>query len=90
MALTKKIDNFDYIIKDWNMNIKQKKIGMILPEKKMRGLVFTEKVLNEKNEIINISVIDEKILTIFLNKQEILTAMTICCLLYTSPSPRDS
>ena len=78
MALTKKIDNFDYIIKDWDMKIKQKKISMILPEKKMRGLIFREKVLNEKNEILNISVIDEKILTIYLNKQEILTAMTIC------------
>ena len=67
MALTKKIDNFDYIIKDWDMKIKQKKIERILPEKKMRGLIFSEKVLNEKNEILNISVIDEKILTIIYN-----------------------
>ena len=60
------------------MKIKEKKIEMILPENKMQGLIFHEKVLNEKNEIQNISLIDEKILTIYLNKQEILTAMTIC------------
>ena len=59
------------------MKIKQKKFKMILPEKKMRGLIFNEEVFNEKNEIQSISLIDEKILTIYLNKQEILTAMTI-------------
>ena len=37
-----------------------------------------------------ISVVEERPLTIFLNGQEIVTAMTIGCLLYTSPSPRDS
>ena len=44
----------------------------------MIGLVFIENVFNENNDIINISVSYEKILTIYLNKQEILTAMTIC------------
>ena len=72
------MDNFIYIIKDWDMKIKQKKIERILPEEKMKDMIFSEKVFNEKNEIQNISLIDEKILTIYLNKQEILSAMTIC------------
>ncbi len=60
------------------MKIKQKKIDIILPEKKMGGLIFNEEVFNEKNEIQCVSLIDEKILTIYLNKHEILSAMTIC------------
>ena len=60
------------------MKNKQKKILKVLPEKKMNDLIFQEKVVNEKNEIQNISLIDEKILTIYLNNHEILTAMTIC------------
>ena len=60
------------------MKIKQKKIKMILPKLKMKGLIFNQKVINEKNETQSISLIDEKILTIYLNKQEILSAMTIC------------
>ncbi len=44
----------------------------------MSQLIFNEMVFNEKNEKHNISLIDEKILTIYLNNQEILTAMTIC------------
>ncbi len=51
---------------------------MILPETKMSSLIFHEKVFNEKNEVQNVTLIDEKILTIYLNNQEILTAMTIC------------
>ena len=60
------------------MEIKEKKIKTILPEKKMSSLTFREKVFNEKNEKQNVTLIDEKILTIYLNNQEILTAMTIC------------
>ena len=51
---------------------------MILPKNRMDGLIFDERVFNEKNEAQSISLIDEKILTIYLNSEEILTAMTIC------------
>ena len=51
---------------------------MILPKNRMDGLIFDERVFNEKNEAKCISLIDEKILTIYLNSEEILTAMTIC------------
>jgi|TARA_A100001011_G_scaffold244677_1_gene252704 FdhD protein len=74
----KKIDNTNYIIKDWDMKIKQKNSKMILPKLKMKDLIFSEKVINENKESQNIALIDEKILTIYLNKQEILSAMTIC------------
>ena len=60
------------------MKIKQKKFPKILPERKMKDLIFQEKVVNERNETQDISLIDEKILTIYLNNNEILTAMTIC------------
>lgn len=60
------------------MKIKQKKYPKVLPEIKMKGLIFQEKVVNERNETQDISLIDEKILTIYLNNNEILTAMTIC------------
>ena len=51
---------------------------MILPKNRMDGLIFDERVFNENNEAQSISLIDEKILTIYLNSEEILTAMTIC------------
>ena len=51
---------------------------MILPERKMNELIYEEKVFTEKNEIQNVSLIDEKIVTIYLNSEEILTVMTIC------------
>ena len=60
------------------MKIKKKKFLKVLPERKMKDLIFQEKVVNEKNETKDISLIDEKILTIYLNNNEILTAMTIC------------
>ena len=60
------------------MKIKQKKFLKVLPERKMKDLIFREKVVNERNETQDISLIDEKILTIYLNNNEILTAMTIC------------
>ena len=60
------------------MKIKQKKFLKVLPERKMKDLIFQEKVVNERNETQDISLIDEKILTIYLNNNEILTAMTIC------------
>ncbi|MFL2793128.1 MAG: formate dehydrogenase accessory sulfurtransferase FdhD [Paracoccaceae bacterium] len=60
------------------MKIKQKNFKKILPKLKMKESIFNEKVINEKNESQSISLIDEKILTIYLNKQEILSAMTIC------------
>ena len=60
------------------MKIKQKNFKIILPKLKMKDSIFNEKVINEKNESQSISLIDEKVLTIYLNKQEILSAMTIC------------
>jgi len=60
------------------MKIKKKKFQKVLPERKMKDLIFQEKVVNERNETQDISLIDEKILTIYLNNNEILTAMTIC------------
>ena len=60
------------------MKIKQKNFKKILPKLKMKDSIFNEQVINEKNESQSISLIDEKILTIYLNKQEILSAMTIC------------
>ena len=60
------------------MKINQKNFKIILPKLKMKDSIFNEQVINEKNESQNISLIDEKILTIYLNKQEILSAMTIC------------
>lgn len=60
------------------MKNKQKKFLKVLPERKMKDLIFQEKVVNERNETQDISLIDEKILTIYLNNNEILTAMTIC------------
>ena len=60
------------------MKIKQKNFKKILPKLKMKDSIFNEKVINEKNESQSISLIDEKILTIYLNKQEILSAMTVC------------
>ena len=60
------------------MKTKLKKFPKVLPERKMKDLIFQEKVVNERNETQDISLIDEKILTIYLNNNEILTAMTIC------------
>ena len=60
------------------MKNKQKNFKIILPKLKMKDLIFNQQVINEKNESQSISLIDEKILTIYLNKQEILSAMTVC------------
>ena len=60
------------------MKIKQKNFKIILPKFKMKDLIFSEQVINENKESQIIALIDEKILTIYLNKQEILSAMTIC------------
>ena len=48
---------------------------MILPERKMNELIYEEKVFTEKNEIQSVSLIDEKIVTIYLNSEEILTVI---------------
>ena len=73
----KKIDNTNYIIKDWDMKIKQKNSKMILPKLKMKDLIFSEKVINENKESQNIALIDEKILTIYLNKPVSYTHLTL-------------
>ena len=60
------------------MKNKDKKLKKNMPQIKMSDLIYKEKVYNEKNEFQTISLVDEKILTIYLNSQEILTVMTIC------------
>ena len=61
---------------------------------KINNLKLTKEVLvtDENKKKIKMHSVVERPLTLFLNKQEIVTMMTICdypCLLYTSPSPRD-
>ncbi len=47
-------------------------------KKVLSSLVSEVKSFNEKKKYENIKLVDEKILAIYLNSQEILTAMTIC------------
>ena len=62
----------------------------ISPDLKNDDLTESIDCLNESGENIKLPVVKEIPLTIYLNKQEIVTAMTLGCLLYTSPSPRDA
>ena len=47
-------------------------------KKRLLNLVAEVKSFNEHKKYENIKLVDEKILAIYLNSQEILTAMTIC------------
>ena len=42
------------------MKIKQKKFDRILPEEKMQGMIFNEKVFNEKNGNLKENIINLK------------------------------
>ena len=50
----------------------------VYSEKRLLSLVSEVKGFNEQNKYENIKLVDEKILAIYLNSQEVLTAMTIC------------
>ena len=50
----------------------------VYSEKRLLSLVAEVKGFNEQNKYENIKLVDEKILAIYLNSQEVLTAMTIC------------
>ena len=50
---------------------------LIKPNIKNKSLYKIKKAVNENNEIVNIPVIEEKPLTLYLNNQEIVTMMTI-------------
>ena len=50
---------------------------LIKPNIKNKSLYKIKKAVNENNEIVNIPVIEEKPLTLYLNNQEIVTLMTV-------------
>ena len=55
-----------------------KKVNFLTPEENISKMVSKVRVFNEENKVKYINLIDEKILTIYLNSQEVLTALTIC------------
>ena len=60
------------------MDAYRKKVNFLTPEENISKLVSKVRVFNEENKVKYINLIDEKILTIYLNSQEVLTALTIC------------
>ena len=56
----------------------KKNLYKVNSEKRLLSLVSEVKGFNEQNKYENIKLVDEKILAIYLNSQEVLTAMTIC------------
>ena len=60
------------------MDVYRKKVNFITPEENISKLVSKVRVFNEENKVKYIKLIDEKILTIYLNSQEVLTALTVC------------
>ena len=56
----------------------KKNLYKVNSEKRLLSLVAEVKGFNEQNKYENIKLVDEKILAIYLNSQEVLTAMTIC------------
>ena len=56
----------------------KKNLYKVNSEKRLLSLVAEVKSFNEQNRYENIKLVDEKILAIYLNSQEVLTAMTIC------------
>ena len=63
------------------------KTMIIAPDPDAPGLSQPVTGVDESGAPVTLPVVTEKPLTLFLNRQEIVTSMT--CLLYTSPSPRD-
>ena len=72
------MDNAVEINKYSYMDKYQKKVNFLTPEENISKLVSKVRVFNEENKVKYINLIDEKILTIYLNSQEVLTALTIC------------
>ena len=72
------MDNAVEINKYSYMDIYQKKVNFLTPEENIPKLVSKVRVFNEENKVKYINLIDEKILTIYLNSQEDLTALTVC------------
>ena len=60
------------------MDVYRKKVNFLTPEENISKLVSKVRVFNEENKVKYIKLIDEKILTIYLNSQEVLTALTVC------------
>ena len=72
------MDNAVEINKYSYMDKYQKKVNFLTPEENIPKLVSKVRVFNEENKVKYINLIDEKILTIYLNSQEVLTALTVC------------
>ena len=72
------MDNVVEINKYSYMDKYQKKVNFLTPEENIPKLVSKVRVFNEENKVKYINLIDEKILTIYLNSQEVLTALTVC------------
>ena len=72
------MDNVVEINKYSYMDKYQKKVNFLTPEENIPNLVSKVRVFNEENKVKYINLIDEKILTIYLNSQEVLTALTVC------------
>ena len=60
------------------MDAYRKKVNFLTPEVNISKLVSKVRVFNEENKVKYVNLIDEKILTIYLNSQEVLTALTVC------------
>ena len=60
------------------MDVYRKKVNFLTPGENISKLVSKVRVFNEENKVKYIKLIDEKILTIYLNSQEVLTALTVC------------
>ena len=72
------MDNDAEINKYLYMDAYRKKVNFLTPEENISKMVSKVRVFNEENKVKYINLIDEKILTIYLNAQEVLTALTIC------------
>ena len=59
------------------MDLDRKKVNFLTPEENISKLVSRVRVFNEENKVKYINLIDEKILTIYLNSHEVLTALTV-------------
>ena len=71
------MDNAVEINKYSYMDKYQKKVNFLTPEENIPKLLSKVRVFNEENKVKYINLIDEKILTIYLNSQEVL-ALTVC------------
>ena len=72
------MDNASEINKYLYMDAYRKKVNFLTPEVNISKLVSKVRVFNEENKVKYVNLIDEKILTIYLNSQEVLTALTVC------------